>query len=169
GEGEPGEAEAREESEAEPQRAAPAPAEEERGERGARNGRRRRRGRGRGRRVYEVDGGEWLDFVGADLKHLTPRPERTRGIGGGRTSAAPVTQSPFVEETADIILHPAAEAAQEAQAAQEELAIVVTEDIGVVGEPAPASTREEPSTPSYEPDQERREKFFSRLSKWSKK
>ena len=25
--------------------------------------------------MFEVDGGEWLDFVGADLKHLTPRPE----------------------------------------------------------------------------------------------
>src|SRR5690606_3483307 len=53
----------------------PKPAEA-REERVGRNGRRRRRGRGRGRRVYEVDGGEWLDFVSADLKHLTPRPER---------------------------------------------------------------------------------------------
>ncbi|MFO0203055.1 MAG: ribonuclease E/G, partial [Alphaproteobacteria bacterium] len=55
----------------------PAAAREERVDRSerGRNGKRRRRGRGRGRRVYDVDGGEWLDFVSADLKHLTPRPE----------------------------------------------------------------------------------------------
>ena len=41
-----------------------------------RSGRRRRRRRGRGRRTFEVDGGEWLDFVSADPKHLSPRPSR---------------------------------------------------------------------------------------------
>ncbi len=162
GEGET-EVEARGEADAE---TAPTPSEE-RGERG-RNGRRRRRGRGRSRRVYEVDGGEWLDFVSADLKHLTPRPERpARHERGPRREAA--AEQP---ETADIIMHPAAEAAQDTR--PEAIEVETHEDIGVVAaiseEPAlePAPAREEASL-AYEPDQERRDKFFSRLSRWSKK
>ena len=84
----------------------------QREERGGRNGnRRRRRGRGRGRRVYEVDGGEWLDFVSADLKHLTPRPERPARNGDARRAQPAVGGSgrrrPAPE--AEIIVHPAAE------------------------------------------------------------
>jgi len=166
GEGEDGaEAEPREAAEAEAPRVAAA--QEERGERG-RNGKRRRRGRGRGRRVYEVDGGEWLDFVSADLKHLTPRPDR--GRPPRRAEAEEAEEAPAIAETADIIMHPAAEAAQEimpelapvAAAAETE-----TADVAVAHE-APAVAVEDPNL-SYEPDQERREKFFSRLSRWSKK
>jgi ribonuclease E len=133
----------------------PLAAREERGERG--RGRRRRRGRGRsGRRVYEVDGGEWLDFVSADLKHLSPRPTRN---GSAASEAAP-------EETAaaaEIVLHPAAEPMP---------AATINGEV----QPAFAAAHEEEPPPrydaaslTYEPDQERREKFLSRLSRWAKK
>ncbi|HYD88397.1 MAG TPA: ribonuclease E/G [Vitreimonas sp.] len=164
GEGESAEVEAREEAETEAPRIA---AQEERADRG-RGGRRRRRGRGRGRRVYEVDGGEWLDFVSADLKHLSPRPERvreTRAIEAEQVEDA--GEQLAVEETADIILHPAAEAAQEPIVAP---AIAETAEAGVVEVvDEDAAPREEQPNSAYEPDQERREKFFSRLSRWSKK
>ncbi len=155
--------EAREETDAPAARAEGA---EERG----RNSRRRRRARGRGRRVYEVDGGEWLDFVSADLKHLTPRPERQPRP---ERAAAPVASETSeealaepIEATADIIAHPALEAASEAlpQAAE----AIPPVEIAEADEVQPAAP--EPAPLSYEPDQERRERFFSRLStRWSKK
>ena len=164
-------------SDAAPAEARPAPSEEreERGERG-RNGRRRRRGRGRSRRVYEVDGGEWLDFVSADLKHLTPRPERPARPERTPRREANAEAALDVNDTADIIIHPAVEAAPEPRIASPEPEAVVYEEVGVVGAaaeeepnaPQPAPPREEPSL-NYEPDQERRDKFFSRLSRWSKK
>jgi len=173
GEGETeGEVEAREEA---PEAQARPVEREERGERG-RNGRRRRRGRGRSRRVYEVDGGEWLDFVGADLKHLTPRPERpARPERAPRQQAIIADEAAEVAETADIVMHPAVEAVAEPVAARAEPAPVVHEDLGVVAAVAPVEpaadvtpARDEPAL-SYEPDQERRDKFFSRFSSWSKK
>jgi ribonuclease E len=76
------------------ERETPKPAAQREDRAGRNSNRRRRRGRGRGRRVYEVDGGEWLDFVSADLKHLTPRPERpadarSRHLGHGRPGRKP--------------------------------------------------------------------------------
>jgi ribonuclease E len=122
-------------------------------------GRRRRRGRGRSRRVYEVDGGEWLDFVSADLKHLTPRPER-RPTPNGAIEAAAST------EGADEAPLPAAEFEVETPAAPalrtEHIEAPPSESLASM---AVAETPEQ----QYEPDQERREKFFSRLSRWSKK
>ena len=53
---------------------------------GERGGRRRRRRRGRGRRPFEVDGGEWLDYVSADMKHLLPREAPPRAASGSRGS-----------------------------------------------------------------------------------
>ena len=144
----------------------------DRNERG-RNGKRRRRGRGRGRRVYEVDGGEWLDFVGADLKSLSPRPEgRHRSNGDARPhvepeaiaeESAPQAEAP-VHVEAEIIVHPAAAAAYE------------PEPVAAPPEPVMAETAE-PAAPryddaaalNYEPDQERRDKFLSRFSRWAKK
>jgi ribonuclease E len=153
-EGEDGEVEVRAENET----PKPAAAREERG---GRNGRRRRRGRGRGRRVYEVDGGEWLDFVSADLKHLTPRPERPHRNGDARRHEAPTPlemEGPApTPQDAEIITHPAAEPVTETS----------SEAFSAVAEaPAPEHIAEQPT---YEPDQERRDKFFSRLSRWSKK
>jgi ribonuclease E len=159
------EAEARTEAEEE-EAPKPEAAREERGGRG----RRRRRGRGRGRRVYEVDGGEWLDFVSADLKHLTPRPERPARNGDARHSVSP--EAPAVEtpahsapdfSEAEIIAHPATAAPASAPPPPEP----------AEAEPPMAIAAAEPeplvATVTYEPDQERRDKFFSRLSRWSKK
>ncbi len=153
-----GEVEARSEDEIE----TPKPAAAAREERGGR-GRRRRRGRGRGRRVYEVDGGEWLDFVSADLKHLTPRPERPARNGDARRTEAVADDpenapAPEVRE-AEIIVHPAAEPITE----------TYSEAIGAVLEVEAPTSAPAPDSPSYEPDQERRDKFFTRLSRWSKK
>ncbi|MBL8531929.1 MAG: ribonuclease E/G [Hyphomonadaceae bacterium] len=134
----------------------PAAAREERGGRS----RRRRRGRGRGaRRTYEVDGGEWLDFVGGDLKHLSPRPERRprpveSGLGTDDEAEAEAIVA-AAPETAEVIPHPAAEPA--------------FEPAPVVAEEEPAHAAYAAEEPTYEPDQERRDKFFSRLSRWAKK
>jgi len=139
----------------------PKPAEA-REERGGRNGRRRRRGRGRGRRVYEVDGGEWLDFVSADLKHLTPRPERPARNGDARRVEAVIEdaeEAPAPAQEAEIIVHPAAEPVAE----------TYSEAIQTAPEPEPRELEPVADAPAYEPDQERRDKFFSRLSRWSKK
>ncbi|MFT3726964.1 MAG: ribonuclease E/G [Terricaulis sp.] len=153
--GETSEAPAREREEA-PQPAVAANNEE-------RGRRRRRRGRGRGRRVYEVDGGEWLDFVAADLKHLTPRPERPeRPERQSRPAAVAPTEQPDEAPSAEVIPHPQAEAPVMVAAPvaveaphEAELAIEAAE----TAEPAQA----------YEPDQERRDKFLSRFSRWAKK
>jgi len=156
-------AEATEEAEAE--EAAPAAAREERGGRS----RRRRRGRGRGgRKVYEVDGGEWLDFVSSDLKHLSPRPVRgPRPVEAIADSLTETENQPAaIEEpaTADIIVHPSAEAAPQPVAAMAEAEPPLPE--APPQEPPP---RFDAASLDYEPDQERREKFLSRLSRWAKK
>ncbi len=139
----------------------------QREDRNGRNGnRRRRRGRGRGRRVYEVDGGEWLDFVSADLKHLTPRPERPARNGDARR-AEPEAVSADVQEApapapapqAEIFVHPAAEPVMES----------FSEAVSAVAEAEAPASAPVADAPNYEPDQERRDKFFSRLSRWSKK
>lgn len=128
---------------------------------GSRSSKRRRRGRNR--RVYEVDGGEWLDFVGADLKHLTPRPDRPARAQDSPAPEAPQNEPEeaprdAVEEPvlADVILHPAAEPMVQ----MNELSPEATDD-------DQQQVSDEPL--NYEPDQERRDKFFSRLSRWAKK
>jgi ribonuclease E len=138
-------AEPREES---PQPAAAASSDE-------RGRRRRRRGRGRGRRVYEVDGGEWLDFVSSDLKSLTPRPQHQPRR---EREAAPDVEANVTPAAAEVIQHPAvveAPAPVYAMAEAEEAVIAVAPPL-------------EPE-PEYEPDQERRDKFLSRFSRWAKK
>jgi hypothetical protein len=109
-----------------------------------------------------VDGGEWLDFVSADLKHLTPRPERhVRNGDARRVQAEEASEAETPQPDAEIFVHPAVEPAQKEFP---EPAIAAAP----AAEPEPASAlAAEAST--YEPDQERRDKFFSRLSRWSKK
>ncbi len=165
-EGEDGDAPREENAEA--AEARPAAAREERSDRSerGRNGKRRRRGRGRSRRVYEVDGGEWLDFVSADLKHLTPRPERPERPERQRN--APLQSEARSEEEApeaEIIVHPAVIEAAEAAPAP----VVVVESPAPAPEPEHEPVAALADAPAYEPDQERRDKFFSRLSRWSKK
>jgi len=125
----------------------PPEAREDRG-----RGRRRRRGRGRGRRVYEVDGGEWLDFVSGDLKRLQPRPDVT-------TAEEELTRVEELDSQpeAEVVAMPVA-GRTEAQPHPEP----ATESL----DSAPA---EEIEARTYEPDQERRDRFFSRLSRWAKK
>ncbi|MFZ2031663.1 MAG: hypothetical protein WAU68_15225, partial [Vitreimonas sp.] len=108
---------------------------------------------------YEVDGGEWLDFVSSDLKSLTPRPQHQSRrephvAQNGEADAAPVP--------AEVIQHPAiVEAPVETPApvyamAEAEEAVIAA---------APSLTPDV----DYEPDQERRDKFLSRFSRWAKK
>jgi ribonuclease E len=159
--------------EAEAEAAPPRVAREERGERG-RNGRRRRRGRGRSRRVYEVDGGEWLDFVSTDLKSLSPRPEpRPRPPREATPALEPVAdvapEAEIEKPSAEVIVHPSSEPQPVLAAREEEPATVEAVEapaVAAVAEAAPAY--EEPAL-DYEPDQERRDKFLSRFSRWSKK
>ena len=140
----------------------PKPAAQREDRAGRNSNRRRRRGRGRGRRVYEVDGGEWLDFVSADLKHLTPRPERPARNGEARPAEAKLEEAESIAAPApeaEIIVHPAAEPVTE----------TYSEAISAVAEPEAPVLDPVADAPAYEPDQERRDKFFSRLSRWSKK
>jgi ribonuclease E len=156
----------------EPADAAAAPAREARAEtapaaqREDRNGkRRRRRGRGRGgRRTYEVDGGEWLDFVGGDLKHLSPRPERrphaVAPVADAVEAIAPEPEAPEPASPTPIMAAPP----REPEFAEESPLPVMA----AISDAEPAAAESDPG-PDYEPDQERRDKFFSRLSRWAKK
>jgi ribonuclease E len=156
----------------EPADAAAAPAREARAEtapaaqREDRNGkRRRRRGRGRGgRRTYEVDGGEWLDFVGGDLKHLSPRPERrphaVAPVADAVEAIAPEPEAPEPAPPTPIMAAPP----REPEFAEESPLPVMA----AISDADPAAAESDPG-PDYEPDQERRDKFFSRLSRWAKK
>lgn len=128
------------------------------------NNRRRRRRRGRGRRVYEVDGGEWLDFVSSDLKQLTPRaPARPHLV---EPAVEPASSDEF-EETA-MVQPPVLEIVEPPQRE-------LVEANGALA-PSAAARADEPQPepiyepePAYEPDQASRDKFFSRLSRWAKK
>jgi ribonuclease E len=141
---------------AQPAEKAPVAAEERGRTDNGRGGKRRRRGRGRGRarRTYEVDGGEWLDFVSGDLKHLSPRPEPRRRE---ESHNEPEVEAP-----------PPAITTAPAAVEYETTPRAVIEDFPVDERSAPAPEHEISDT-SYEPDQERRDKFLSRLSRWAKK
>jgi ribonuclease E len=157
GEGESAEAEAAPVA-AERKSAPKSSSDDERG-----RGRRRRR-RGRGRRVYEVDGGEWLDFVSSDLKQLTPRPEpRSRLV---ETADAEPDDERAPEPA------PAFESREPAPRLYapepEPVYAAADDDYGDIQLAPPPFIEREPE-PDYEPDQASREKFFSRISRWTKK
>jgi ribonuclease E len=147
-----GGAEAPEPREQTPQPAAAANSED-------RGRKRRRRGRGRGRRVYEVDGGEWLDFVSSDLKSLTPRPQHQPRR---EADTAPDREPDVMPAAAELIQHPAVVEAP-AEAPAPVYAMAQAEE-AVIAAPAPLTPDVD-----YEPDQERRDKFLSRFSRWAKK
>jgi ribonuclease E len=128
--------------------------------------RRRRRRRGRARRPFEVDGGEWLDFAGTDPRAFLPRTEHAR-------AAEALEAEPEAEraEMEIIDARPAREATPESYepasyvpASYEPEAPAFAED--APREPVAAMSAAEAN---YEPDQESRTKFFSRLSRWAKK
>ena len=100
-----------------------------------------------------MDGGEWLDFVGADLKHLTPRPEPVRAPRPERTEA------PAREETEEPVVQ-----AREPTPPEPVMVFATAEqEPDFIGSGATAEEL------NYEPDQERRDKFLSRFSRWAKK
>jgi ribonuclease E len=134
----------------------PAAAQREEGGRG--NRRRRGRGRGRAKRTYEVDGGEWLDFVSADLRQLSPRPDFRRRDEAPTIEPAAAMDEPMPQlaPEAEVIAYPIAE---------------ITEQPPLPPAPEqadePETVQAEPE-PSYEPDQERRDRFLSRFARWKK-
>ncbi|MES1203274.1 MAG: ribonuclease E/G, partial [Pseudomonadota bacterium] len=155
----------------------PAPKPERAAANDDRGARRRRRRRGRGRRTFEVDGGEWLDFVSGDPKHLLPRVEPVQSVRPRRGAVPPDLGDVEIsiedeamarfdpEPEAEIIEHPAREAAMDSVAADFAHEARIEDDVDADEEPAPALVEDV----NYEPDQERRDKFFSRFSRWSKK
>jgi ribonuclease E len=151
---------------------APTPIQAAREDRGG-GRKRRRRGRGRGRRTYEVDGGEWLDFVSGDLKHLSPRPERPERPERPDRRPAAVQAAPTEDvaapQEAEIIPHPAAEPVWAEAPQLETVAAEAPVIVPAAPQPVAAEPDYEPADVAYEPDQERRDKFFSRLSRWAKK
>ncbi|MGE3143723.1 MAG: Rne/Rng family ribonuclease, partial [Hyphomonadaceae bacterium] len=172
--------------------AARAPAERVASERvageGDRKDRRRRRRRGRGRKPFEVDGGEWLDFAstdaGAYLRRLepagAPRPE---AAPPSEIAAEQAEEHAAPEHAAPVEIAPAfaaelAEPAPSFRVVEPETVAAAAEGEASVAEtaleafdPDPPAERVEPAwgAPDYQPDQERREKFFSRLNRWGKK
>ncbi|MFZ4120430.1 MAG: Rne/Rng family ribonuclease [Caulobacterales bacterium] len=159
-------------------------------------GRRRRRRRGRGRSGMEFDGGEHFDFLatdpiavlGADIDDGDAGDEDDEGTGSERPEAEVIAQA---EPAAAAPARrqgrergrgggraPAAEAepASEAALPDSDPAPVALE----VAAPSPVADAEpEPAAPAlspaqlspetYQPDQERRDRFFSRLRPWGKK
>ena len=90
------------------------------------------------------------------------RPERPARNGDARRVESVVEdaeEAPAPVQDAEIIVHPAAEPVAE----------TYSEAIQTAPEPEPRELEPVADAPAYEPDQERRDKFFSRLSRWSKK
>ncbi|MBI1249972.1 MAG: Rne/Rng family ribonuclease [Alphaproteobacteria bacterium] len=131
------------------------------------NGRRKRRRRGRGRRPFGGDGGEALDFAMTDVSAYAPAP----------TVEAPPPAANDDADADDIGFDAAPAAnghdapAKPAPAEPEAAPIALVAAAEERDEPAIEAPEAEPAfvDDPYEPDQERREKFFSRLSRWGKK
>jgi ribonuclease E len=141
-------------------------------------GRRRRRRRGRGRRPLETDGGENLDFLATEPPHA-PQADAAEGapVADDESPARerePAAPRPARRRGPRVVSEPVL---ADAEQSPEEVAPAPYEPpaptLEVVAAPAPAEPEianapEAPDEP-YEPDLERREKFFARLSKWGKK
>ncbi|GAM99599.1 cytoplasmic axial filament protein CafA and ribonuclease G [alpha proteobacterium U9-1i] len=125
-------------------------------------GRKRRRRRGRGRRTFEVDGGEWLDFVSGDLKHLTPRPEPAQ------RAPRPERARPEPRLVAENASPPEEDAYEAPPPKPEPVMVLAAADVEPERELEPAGA-ELGADLNYEPDQERRDRFLSRFSRWAKK
>ena len=147
---------------AEPREQAPRPEAQAAAANGEDRGRRKRRRRGRGRRTFEVDGGEWLDFVSGDLKHLSPRPEPSQRPP--RPERTPRREPETVAEA-----KPAYEAPVAAERAPEPVREPEPVVVLAASQPEPEPVSEPVADVSYEPDQERRDRFLSRFSRWAKK
>jgi ribonuclease E len=132
-----------------------------------RGNRRRRRRRGRGRRITEMDGGEHLDLIASDPVTFGAAEAEEEEEAFEEAPAAPVARR---EPPPRTFAEPSiVESPEPATPAPE-----------VVAPPAPVIQAEpehdgggdnaaDGPDDSYEPDLERREKFFARLSRWGKK
>ncbi len=161
---------------------------------GERGPKRRRRRRGRGRRLFEADGGENLDMLasdpvifGAPVEEPEEAPavedepdvqaDAPRRARAPRRRAARAVVEPIVSGVDEV------DGVEDAPYAAPEMPFVepaaappgldvtaLAEDVTALAEPvmAVAAAAETPEDP-YEPDLERREKFFARLNRWGKK
>jgi len=154
---------------------------------GERGSKRRRRRRGRGRRLFEADGGENLDMLASDpvlfgVQEPEPEPapevedepevqaEAPRAPRAPRRRAPRVVVEPVISEAEDKPYGaPEAPAMEHTPAPVTMAAPEPVSD--AVAAPAPVAADIEPTPPDepYEPDLERREKFFARLNRWGKK
>jgi ribonuclease E len=136
-----------------------------------RGGRRRRRRRSRGRRVIELDSGEFLDALAYEPVAL-PEPERTPEpepliVADVEIIPEPVNDYPRTSEPT----RPVLEETYVAASRRPKRRRLPTHSLGesppaAAGGAADAEPQQEEF---YEPDLARREKFFSRLSRWGKK
>jgi ribonuclease E len=133
---------------------------------GERGGRRRRR-RGRGRRPFETDSGEHLDMIATDTIVLSSPDESTPAsltVSGRDADVVPEVFGGAADPTGQSITPPAivdeprATPAPEAAASPEPVEAPAAESF----------VADSPGEP-YEPDLERREKFFARMNRWGKK
>jgi ribonuclease E len=147
----------------------------------------RRRRRGRGRRVFEVDGGEWLDFAATDAQAYLRRLENgARPADRDADHAEPAPPPESFEEQTPIAAEPPPRAytngandeppPESVEAPIPVLAAVAAEPEPAAEAPILVAEPDEAPAPApawaevdYQPDQERRDKFFSRLNRWAKK
>jgi ribonuclease E len=122
---------------------------------GERGGRRRRRRRGRSRRFVETDNGEHLDMIATDPIVLAP-PASEPPAANDDELGEDVVPASFggAPDPSGEAFHPVADAPEPAATAAD-----------IAPTPTAPATPDEP----YEPDLERREKFFARLNRWGKK
>ncbi|MBL8550806.1 MAG: ribonuclease E/G [Hyphomonadaceae bacterium] len=148
-----------------PHEAIAEPAEGEAAPGGGRRRRRRRRGRGRG-----ADGAPAVDLSPAEFAEAL-NADIDDGVNGADDfeEAAPAEPVVIAAQSTQPILE-AIEQASDAAALRAEAAPTAFE---APFAPPPAAEVDDAPQPvadiAYEPDQERREKFFSRFSRWGKK
>ncbi|MDX2233375.1 MAG: Rne/Rng family ribonuclease [Hyphomonadaceae bacterium] len=166
---------------------------------GERGPRRKRRRRGRGRRPFEIDGGENLDLIATDpvlfgaAAAAETTPEATgvdvagpaAPVGGDDPAPARAERAPARRRAPRVAAADVPELVAEADDPAASMAPPLTPASAPEGvaPPAPSPTADpapapgqaaslvapDPAPDPYEPDLERREKFFARLSKWGKK
>ncbi|MDZ4776632.1 MAG: ribonuclease E/G [Alphaproteobacteria bacterium] len=138
---------------------------------GERGGRRRRRRRGRGRRPFETDGGEHLDLIATDPSVLNPDSEIAEPANDDfvdrEDDVVPATFGGAPDPKGETFAPPPMMEAPEMEAP---VAYAPPEPVAAAADFSEAEVSE-PAIPDepYEPDLERREKFFARLNKWGKK
>jgi hypothetical protein len=137
--------------------------------------------------VFEVDGGEWLDFAATDAQAYLRRLENgARPADRDADHAEPAPPPESFEEQTPIAAEPPPRAytngandeppPESVEAPIPVLAAVAAEPEPAAEAPILVAEPDEAPAPApawaevdYQPDQERRDKFFSRLNRWAKK